>query len=344
MPTMKAAVLYAVGDDLRVGEATRPKPGSGEALVSVRAAALNHRDVWIRRGEYAGLKFPIVLGSDGAGTVTEVGPDADSSWVGREVVINPALAWGGAPRAQGADFRILGLPDDGTLAEYVRVPVENLFARPEHLSWHEAAALPLAGLTAYRAVVTQGRIESGQNVLVTGVGGGAASFALQFAVARGGRVFVTSGSDEKLAAARELGAAGGANYHAPNWAQDLQSQAGAGFDLVIDSAGGDGFGQLVEAAAPGGRIVFFGATLGSPPALDLRRIFWKQLTLQGTTMGTPEDFRAMLGMVREKSLRPVVDRVFPFTQVNDAFAHMEGAAQFGKIVVNVTEGKGTTDA
>ena len=338
MPTMKAAVLHGIGEPLKLVEVDRPQPAPGQALVRIRAAALNHRDVWIRKGQYAGLKFPIILGSDGAGTVVEVGAEQDRHWVGQPVIINPALDWGDNPRAQSpAAFRILGLPDDGTLAEYVRVPVENLFHKPSQLSWQEAAAAPLAALTAYRAVVTQGGLKPGQTVLVTGVGGGAASFALQFASALGGHVFVTSGSDEKLAAARKRGAAGGANYHAPDWADDLRAQAGGGFDLIVDSAGGDGFGQLIEIANPGGRIVFFGATMGNPATIDLRRVFWKQLTLQGTTMGTPDDFRAMLGLLADKNLRPAVDQEFPLSAVNDALDHMEAASQTGKIVINITE-------
>lgn len=338
MPTMKAAVLHGVGEPLRLDDVNRPQPGPGQALVRIQSAALNHRDVWIRKGQYAGLKFPIILGSDGAGTVAEVGDAQDEHWVGQPVVINPALDWGDNPRAQSPEtFRILGLPNDGTLAEFVQVPVENLFPKPSHLSWQESAAVPLAALTAYRAVATQGRLEAGQNVLITGVGGGAASFALQFAAALGGRVFVTSGSDEKWTAARAWGAVGGANYHAEDWADDLRDQAGGGFDLIIDSAGGDGFSKLIEAANPGGRIVFFGATLGNPSTIDLRRVFWKQLTLQGTTMGAPDDFRAMLALLEEKALHPIIDQAFPLSAVNDALDHMERASQFGKIIVSVTE-------
>ena len=303
--------------------------------MQIRAAALNHRDVWIQKGQYAGLKFPIILGSDGAGTVTAVGSDEDGAWIGREVVINPALDWGPNPKAQGNGFRILGLPDDGTLAEYVKVPVANLYGKPTHLSWEEASAVTLAALTAYRAVVTQGGIEAGQSVLVTGIGGGAATFALQFAHALGGKVYVTSGDEKKLAAAKDHGALGGANYKESDWAKELTAQAGGGFDLIIDSAGGEGFGHLIEAANPGGRVVFFGATRGNPPGLDLRRVFWKQLTLQGTTMGTPDDFAAMQQIYAEHDLHPILDQVFPLAQVNDAFARMDAGTQFGKIVLSI---------
>lgn len=342
MSTMNACVLHGVGEALKFEEVPRPQAKPGEALVKLKAAALNRRDFWIQKGQYAGLKFPIILGSDGAGIVEEVGSHQDETWVGREVVINPSLGWGDDPRAQSQDtFRILGLPDDGTLAEYVKVPVANLFPKPEHLSWPEAAALPLAALTAYRAVVTQGQMKAGQRVLVTGAGGGAAGFALQIASALGGRVFVTSGSDDKIDAARKLGAAGGANYHAEDWGEQLTAQASGGFDLIIDSAGGDGFAQLIEIANPGGRLVFFGATRGNPPGLDMRRVFWKQLTLQGTTMGTPDEFGAMLRLFADKSLRPVIDQIFPWTEVNAALGRMESSSQFGKLVV--TMGDDSTD-
>lgn len=333
---MNAAVLHGVGEDLQVEDVPSPMAGPGEAVVQVRAAALNHRDVWIQKGQYAGLKFPIILGSDGAGTVVSVGSSGDEKWVGQEIVIDPALDWGPNPTAQGKDFRILGLPDNGTLAEYVKIPVANLHPKPAHLSWEEAAAVTLAALTAYRAVVTQGRLEAGQNVLVTGIGGGAASFALQFAASLGGKVFVTSGNENKIAFAKERGALGGANYKSDGWAKALMTQAGGGFDLIIDSAGGEGFGQLIEAANPGGRIVFFGATQGNPPELDMRRVFWNQLTLQGTTMGTPADFTAMQALYAEKDLHPILDQVYPLAQVNDAFRRMDTAAQSGKMVLTLS--------
>jgi zinc-binding alcohol dehydrogenase/oxidoreductase len=333
MSQMTAAVLHGVGEELQLQEVAQPVAGRGEAVVQVRAAALNHRDVWIQKGKYAGLKFPIILGSDGAGTVASVGSSEDEQWVGQDVVICPSLAWGDNPRAQAADFRILGLPDDGTLAEYVKVPVPNLHAKPEQLSWEEASAVTLAALTAYRAVVTQGQLQAGQKVLVTGIGGGAAGFAMQFAAALGASVYVTSGDEKKLAEAHDLGAQGGVNYKTEDWARSLAEQAGGGFDLIIDSAGGDGFSSLIEIANPGGRIVFFGATLGNPPGLDLRRVFWKQLSLLGTSMGTIAEFQAMQSLYAAEDLHPVLDQVFPLMQVNDAFARMDAAAQFGKIVI-----------
>ncbi|HZP43971.1 MAG TPA: zinc-binding dehydrogenase [Candidatus Binatia bacterium] len=329
---MRAAVLEGVDRPVVTKEVPEPAPAPGSAVVRLRAAALNHRDVWIQKGMYAGLKFPVVLGSDGAGTVAAVGADADRAWVGREVVINPSLDWGPDPRAQGAGFRILGLPDDGTFAEAIRVPVANLAPKPPHLSWEQAATLPLAGLTAYRALFTRARLRAGEKVLVTGIGGGVALFALQFALAAGATVWVTSGSAEKLRRARDLGAAGGASYRDPDWSQALQTEAGL-FDVVVDSAGGEGFGRLIELAAPGGRIVFFGATTANPPGIDLRRCFFRQLTLLGTTMGSPPDFAGMLALVAARRLEPVVDEVFALDAAETAFRRMEAGAQFGKIVL-----------
>lgn len=330
---MRALVVHAVGQGPTLDEVPRPSPGPGEVVVAIAAAALNHRDVWIRKGLYAGLKFPIILGSDGVGIVDELGPGVDPSWRGARVVLDPSLTWGDDPRAQGKDYKILGLPDDGTLAEYTKIAATQLVRCPEHLSDEEAAAIPLAGLTAWRAVVTQGEVRAGSRVLVTGIGGGVALFAMQIARALGAEVHVTSGDPAKLERARALGASAAANYKDEGWGKALKTAAGAGYDVVIDSAGGDGFGTLVDLARPGGRIVFFGATNGNPKSFDLRRVFWKQLRLQGTTMGTSAEFSAMVSFFGEKKLHPVVDRAFALEDGKAAFDRMEHHGQFGKIVL-----------
>lgn len=327
---MKATVLTAVKKPLEVREVPDLAAAPGQAIVRLKAAALNHRDLWTQLGLYPGIKLPITLGSDGAGTVTSVGSTTDQPWVGREVIINPALDWGADPRAQGPNFRILGLPDHGTFAEQVAIPVANLAPKPSHLSWEQAAALPLAGLTAWRALFTRAQLKSGERMLVTGVGGGAALFALQFGVAAGAEVWVTSSSPEKIARAQILGARGGINYRDADWSASLQQQSGR-FDVIVDSAGGDGFGRLIDLTAPGGRIVFFGATTGNPKALDLRKSFFRQINLLGTTMGSPEDFAGMMKFIDAHRITPVVDRVFPLDQADAALRHMEAAAQFGKI-------------
>lgn len=331
---MKAAVLKGVHEPVVVEEVEDPVAGPGEAVVRIAAAALNHRDVWIRKGQYAGLKFPAILGSDGAGVVESVGADSDRHWIGKEVVIDPSLGWGKGRAVQNGDtFRILGMPDHGTFAEKIKIPVENLYDKPPHMSFEEAAAIPLAALTAYRAVVTRSCLVSTDRVLVTGAGGGTATFAVQIAAAFGARVFVTSGSEAKIEAAKELGAEGGANYREEGWEKKLQELAGGGFDVIIDSAGGENFDKLLEIANPGGRIAFFGATAGNPPGLNMRRVFWKQLSLLGTTMGSPEDFEGMVRLYGDHRLRPTVDKVFPLEQANDALDRMERGEQIGKIVL-----------
>ena len=332
---MKALVLEAANQPLQLKDVADPIPGPGEAVVALAAAALNHRDLWIQKGQYAGLKFPIIPGSDGCGTVAGCGEGVDDAWLGKEVIINPALDWGTRPQAQADKFRILGLPDDGTFAGQVRVPASALAEKPAHLDAPRAAALPLAGLTAYRALFSRAGLQAGERVLITGVGGGAALFALQYAVAAGAEVFVTSGSDGKLNRARDLGAAGGANYKHDDWDKQLKAQAGGGFDVTIDSAGGDGFLKLADLAAPGGRIAFFGATRGNPSGFDMRRVFWKQLSILGTTMGSPEDFAALIRFVGEKKIVPLADHVFPLADGNAALAAMDSAEQFGKIVLTI---------
>lgn len=330
---MKAAVLTAV-NELQIHDVTRPHAGPGEVLVRLHAAALNHRDVWIKSGQYAGLRFPIIPGSDGAGVVADIGAGVDAGWMDREVIINPSFDWGHDLRAQEPRFTILGLPKDGTFAEYIHVPVSQVAPKPTHLSWEEAAALPLAALTAFRAVFTRGQLKAHERVLITGIGAGTALFALQFAVAAGAVPCVTSSSPGKLEKAHQLGARAGGIYLEPTWAHDFGRHHGP-FDLIIDSAGGTGFGDLVDLCAAGGRIVFFGATRGNPPELPLRKIFWRQISLLGTTMGAPSDFAAMVEFVKNHGIKPVVSEVFPLDRAVEAFGRMERGEQAGKLVLSI---------
>lgn len=330
---MRAIQLTAV-NQLEVREVPDPVPGPGEVVVAIAAAALNHRDVWIKLGQYAGLKFPSIPGSDGVGLVVETGPGVTAGeWVGRRVIINPSFGWGLGEAAQGEEFSILGLPRDGTLAEKVAVPVAQLALAPAHLDDAQAAALPLAGLTAWRAVMTRARVAAGERVLVGGIGGGTALFALQFAVAAGAEVWVSSSSEDKIARARALGARGGFDYTKPGWSETARAEAGGFFDVIIDSAGGAGFETLVDLAAPGGRIAFFGATRGNPNVLPMRKVFWRQLSLLGTTMGSPRDWAEMLSGVDRHRIEPVVSEIFPFARAAAAFELMERGGQFGKIVL-----------
>jgi NADPH:quinone reductase-like Zn-dependent oxidoreductase len=252
------------------------------------------------------------------------------------VVIDPSLDWGSDPRAQSAAFRILGLPDNGTYAQLVLVPASNLHRRPSGLSWEECAAIPLAGVTAYRALVTRGQALAGETVLIPGIGGGVATFVLLLARQLGARVLVTSGSEEKLARARELGAEAGFNYKSADWVKAVRAACGGtGPDIIVDGTGGPTFNQILDVARPGGRVVSYGATLGAAPDVTVRRIFWKQLDVLGSTMGRAEDFAAMLALFADGALRPVVDRVFPLAEAGAAQARMEEAGQFGKIVLSI---------
>ncbi len=331
---MKALVLNEVKQPLAFEERPEPVPQEGEVLLKLKSAALTRRDYFITQGLYPGIKPQVVLGSDGAGVVSRAGEGVDPAWLGKEVIINPGSDWGDNPAAQANAFTILGLPRDGTFATHVCVPATQLHHKPAHLNWPEAAALPLAGVTAYRAVFSQGGLQAGQTVLITGIGGGVATFALQFAVATGAKVWVTSSSPQKIQRAVQLGAQGGFDYTNEGWFKEFVKMAGAP-QLIIDSAGGPGYAALINIAAPGGRIVNYGATAGPPEKLDLYKVFWKQLRLQGSTMGSREDFSAMIAFVEKHRIKPVVDAVFPLADGNRALQQMKTSPQFGKYVLTM---------
>lgn len=329
---MRAVILEGLNIPLAVKETMVPRLAEGEVLVQIKAAALNRRDYWISKGQYAGIQYPAILGSDGAGIVVDTALNVDKSWLQKEVVINPGNAWGENLDFQQAAFKILGLPDNGTFAEYVAVKAECLYPKPAHLTWEQAAALPLAGVTAFRALFTKGKAKKGDNVLIVGVGGGVATFVLQMAIANGCRVFVTSGSGEKIERAKQLGALAGVSYKAQDWAEQLKQLAG-GFEVIIDSALGEGFAHLPDLCNRGARIVFFGGTAGNIPALNARPIFWKQISILGSTMGNPEEFDAMINLTNKEKIIPVIDEVFSFNNVGKAIQKMNNSSQFGKIIL-----------
>ena len=331
---MKTLTLKQLKTPLELEERSESQPAAGEVVVQLHAAALNRRDFWITQGMYPGIRLPVVLGSDGAGVVTQCGEGAEGPWQGRDVIINPGLDWGDSQSDQSPDFTILGMPRDGTFATHVAVPATQLYPKPADLDWPQAAALPLAGVTAYRAVFAQGALQSGETVLITGIGGGVATFALQLAVAAGANVWVTSSSPQKIEQAVALGAQGGFNYKDEDWPQQMLQQAAAP-QLIVDSAGGPGYAALLDLAAPGGRIVNYGATAGPPAKLELFKVFWKQLRLQGSTMGSPADFATMLKFVEEHRLAPVIDSVRPLAEGNEAIESMRSSSQFGKLVLEI---------
>jgi zinc-binding alcohol dehydrogenase/oxidoreductase len=330
---MKALILSSPGQ-IEWKEIPMPTLTAGKALVRVKAAALNRRDDWIREGKYPNIKFGVVLGSDGAGIVESVHDETDQAWVGQEVVINPNIDWGPDLDVQNTKYTILGMPVNGTFAEYVMVPIDRLHHKPFHLDFLQASALPLGGLTAFRALFRKGNLRAGQNVLISGFGGGVAQFAFLFAKAAGANVYVSSGSDEKIDKAMKLGAKGAYNYKKQTSYEDLWKTKG-GFDLVIDSAGGDQLNNFIKMLRPQGKIVFYGATNGLPAKIDLYKMFWNQLSLIGTTMGSDHEFSEMISFVGKHQIRPIVDSIRPFSKIAESFPDITKPNRVGKIVFQV---------
>jgi len=321
---VKAIRLEELGapQNLRVRDIEPPVPQIGEVVVRVRAAALNHRDVYITRGLYPGIELPRTLGSDACGELAD----------GRRVVINPMLGWGDDPHVWRRDSSILGMPRDGTFAQFVGVPAENVLPAPAGLSDEEAAALPLAGLTAYRAVFTRARVQANETVLVTGIGGGVQTFVLLFAKSIGARVVVTSSSDEKLERARALGADETANYRRdPHWHKAAKKW---GIDVAIDAAGGQTFAQILDIVKPGARVVTYGGTTGDATIRPFS-VFWKHLDVLGTSMGSPADFAGMLECF-SGALHPAIDRTYALEDAGEAAQRLEEAEQFGKVVLRIS--------
>jgi NADPH:quinone reductase-like Zn-dependent oxidoreductase len=329
---MKAVVLNGYGEALKFKEVQIPSPQEDEVLISLKASSLNHHELWTLRENDPEMRYPVILGADGAGIISDMGKNVSHDLAGQPVIINPSHEWGNNARVQGDSFSILGYPDNGTFASFIRVNIKYVFSKPGHLSFEAAAALPLSGLTAYRALFTRADLRRKEKVLITGIGGGTALTALQFAFAHSCAVYVTSGSDKKIERAIELGAIDGVNYNHPAWEKELKNMVD-GFDVIIDSAAGPGFSKLVQLALPGGRIVLFGRTAGLIKEINPKEIFRKQLSILGTTMGTDEEFHLMINFVDRHKIFPVIDRIYPIQEIESAFKEMENKNQFGKIVL-----------
>ena len=344
---MKAVFFSAHGgnDVLTVGERPDPVAGPGEVLVRVEAAAMNRLDIFVRDGiPGVPVAFPHVPGADGAGVVEALGPGVKGPAPGTRVVIQPGLSCGtcefclAGDRSLCVKFRILGEHLPGTFAEKVAVPAANVYPAPAGLSSEKAAAFPLAALTAWRMLVTRAALRPGETVLIHGVGGGVSTFAIQIAKLCGAsRVIVTSSSAEKRARALELGADEAIDYTATDVGKAVREMTGKrGVDVVVDSVGAATWKHSLTAAAKKGRIVTCGATSGPAPAENINVIFWKQLSILGSTMGTDAEFTAMLAAVGAGRLVPVVDSVFPLEDVRKAYERMASGESFGKIVLKVT--------
>ncbi len=331
---MQALVLTAPGK-VEIQDIPIPTLAPNQVLVKIKCAALNRRDQWIREGKYPDIKVGAVLGSDGSGIVEKVADEINEPWIGQEVVINPNIEWGDDPEVQSRKYHVLGMPSNGTLCEYLAVNVDRLHHKPSHLNFAQAACLPMGGLTSYRALFRKGHLKERQNVLISGFGGGVAQLAFLFAIASDAHVYVSTGSDEKVNKALSLGAKGGYNYKKESTYKDIWKTKG-GFDLVVDSAGGDQLNAYIKIMRPAGRIVFYGATNGLPSNIDLYRMFWNQLTLQGSTMGNDTEFNEMLNFVSDKKIEPIIDSINKFEDVISCFDDIMDKSRIGKIVVDIS--------
>ncbi|HEY9014633.1 MAG TPA: zinc-binding dehydrogenase [Gemmatimonadales bacterium] len=343
---MKSLVLTALGgrEHLRVQELPEPILQSpNDVLVRVQAVGLNRLDLWVAEGlPGANYRFPHIVGSDGAGTVVEIGSAVTGFRQGQRVMINPTFGCGSCPRClQGEDnlcgqVQVLGEHRPGTAAEFLVVPAVNLAPVPDTMPWPQAAAFSLATLTAWRMLTTRGRVQRGETVLIWGIGGGVALAALQIARHLGARTVVTSGSEAKLEVARRLGADAGFNHREADVAAEVRKlTGGSGADVVVDSVGEQTWRHSLRSLRRGGRLLICGATSGPMVSLDLRRLFWHQWSILGSTLGSREEYAEIVRLAAQGKLWPVVDQVFPWDQSLAAFERLAQGEQVGKLVIEV---------
>ena len=341
---MKAIAINEYGlENVSVMDLPDPEAGGDEVVVRLKAAALNRLDLWTLSGALKiPHEFPHILGADGAGEIESVGGDVEGLRPGMPVIVNPAIHCGACEFCRAGEqslcttFSMLGEHHDGTLAEKVRLPATNVFPVPEHLSFGEAAALGTTAITAYRMLFTRADLRPGEWILITGIGGGLAQSLFQLARPVAGRVYVTSSDKDKLERALEMGADAGVNYKEEDVGKAIRARTGKrGVDLVADSAGGPALEQSLRALRKGGRVVNAGATAGAKPEIDLRRVFWNQLSIIGSTMGSDSDVSDMLRLVAGSQIRPVVDRTFTLDEGVKALEYLDAGDRFGKVVVEI---------
>jgi zinc-binding alcohol dehydrogenase/oxidoreductase len=318
---VKAVRIHEDGgiDVLRYEDVPDPEPRPGEVVIELRAAALNHLDIWVRKG-MPSVPKPRILGADGAGIRVDTG---------ERVVINPALDRG------GGKISVVGEHRDGTCAELVAIPAENVYPIPDDLSFEDAAAFPLVFETAYRMLVTKARLQEGEWVLIWGIGGGVATAALAIAKALGAHAVVTSSNDEKLARARALGADEALNHATEDVPARVKEITGAGADVVVEHVGEATWKHSLNAARQEARIVVCGATSGPNPPAMLHRIWWKQLAIYGSSMGANADFEGAFDLVASGRARPVIDSVYPLAETAAAHERLESGEQLGKVVLRI---------
>jgi NADPH:quinone reductase-like Zn-dependent oxidoreductase len=326
---MKAVRIHEDGgpEVLRVEDVPDPEPGPGEVLVGLRAASLNHLDVWVRKG-LPSVPKPRILGADGAGVVAGLGEGVEGFAVGDRVVINPGIEHGDA-------IHIIGEQTNGTHCELFAIAAEQVFPLDDALSFEEAAAFPLVYETAYRMLVTKAAVQEGEWVLIWGIGGGVATAAFEISRALGARTIVTSGSDHKLERAREWGADVAVNHADGDVVAAVKEATGKGVHVVVETVGEATWARSLAAVRPAGRVAVCGATSGPNPPAQLHRFWWKQLTVYGSTMGTREDFLGAYDLIRTGRARVHVDRVFPLAEVAVAHERLEAGEQLGKIVLAI---------
>ncbi|PEF10517.1 alcohol dehydrogenase [Bacillus thuringiensis] len=304
-------------------------PNAGEVKIKLKAAGLNHRDLFIINNRKE-MNLPLVIGSDGSGIVTEIGEGVSNITLHTEVIINPSIGWEHATEVPELP-EVLGGPKGGTFAEYVIVQAENVVEKPAYLTWEESGVLSLSALTAYRALFTKGRLKCGEHVLIPGIGGGVATFAMLFAKAIGANVSVTSRVENKRELAEKYGADISFNSTG-NWEESLQGEK---VDLIIDSIGPATFLKYFDVLKPNGRIVNFGASSGDTIELPLRALFYNQIDIMGTSMGSREEFNEMIKFIEKYQIKPIIDKVYSLEEAIRALSRMEHGEQFGNIVLQM---------
>jgi len=333
---MKALLLESTDgpEAVRVTDVETPEPAAGEVRVAIKAASMNHREMWISRGLYPGMVTPCTMGCDGAGVVDMIGDGVEGVEIGDEVVLYPGRDWGPNRHAPQAEFGLLGMPHPGTIAEYVCVPSENLAPKPAGMSWEEAACSILTGLTAWRALMFKGQLQATDTVLISGVGGGVATFGLAYAVALGCKVYVTGESEAVIERAKSMGAIDGLLYTDPEWRKKVGPMTG-GIDVVLDGAPGPSYANYIRAIKPGARIVIYGSTAGDKFEITATGVFLKSASIVGSQVGDPEDFRNMLEFIGKHGIRPVIEKTFPLAEADKALLYLEKDHKFGKVAITV---------